>query len=90
MEDIKSDFITTVQKAMQETWQYAMRETDLKHQLEYKTKILPVLYEMDRACAIAATEMIRSRTPEDQTNQFDTAWEGLKRLIYEIEKGDQR
>jgi hypothetical protein len=85
MEDIKSVFASALQETMQMARQHAIQEADIKHQLEYVTTILPVLYEMDRTCAIAATEMIRSRTHEDQTNQFNAAWEGLKRLIYEIE-----
>jgi len=54
--------------------------------LEYQNKILPVLYEIDRACAVAGSEMIRHHTPEDLHEQFSTSWVNLKRLIYEIER----
>jgi hypothetical protein len=43
MEDIKSIFTTALQETMQMARHHAMQEADLKHQLEYVTKILPVL-----------------------------------------------
>ena len=54
--------------------------------LRYETKILPVLYELDRANAGIAYAIMRLRISEDVTEQFDRAWDSLKRLIYDIER----
>jgi len=52
----------------------------------YDTTILPVLYECDRVNASIANEMTRLHAPEKITERFNNAWDGLKRLIYEIER----
>jgi len=54
--------------------------------LRYETKVLPVLHELDLAHAGVAYEMMRLRIPENVTEQFNNAWYGLKRLIYDIER----
>jgi hypothetical protein len=56
--------------------------------LRYDVKILPVLYELDRVNASIAYDMERHYTFEDVTQRFNNAWDGLKRLIYEIERRD--
>jgi hypothetical protein len=55
-------------------------------ELRLELKILPVLYELDRVNASVANEMIRLHAAEDVTERFNNAWDGLKRLIYEIEQ----
>jgi len=54
--------------------------------LRYETKVLPVLYELDRVNASIAHEMMRLRISEDVSERFNHAWDSLKRLIYDIEK----
>jgi len=54
--------------------------------LRYETKVLPVLYELDRANAGIAYAIMRIRISEDVTERFDRAWDSLKRLIYDIER----
>jgi len=53
--------------------------------LRYETKVLPVLYELDRMNARIAYDMMRCRISDDITERFNTAWDALKRLIHEIE-----
>jgi len=54
--------------------------------LQYEIKILPVLCELDRVNASIAHEMMRLRISEDVSERFNKAWDGLKRLICEIER----
>ena len=59
--------------------------------LQHQTKVLLVLQELDKMHAGIACEMMRLRTSENMIEQFNDAWDTLKRLIYEIEtKGDSR
>ena len=54
--------------------------------LRYEIKILPVLCELDRVNASIAHEMMRLRISEDVSERFNKAWDGLKRIIYDIER----
>ena len=56
---------------------------------EYQYKILSVLYDMDRVNASVANEMMRSHASDEATERFNSAWDGLKRLIYEIERREE-
>ena len=53
---------------------------------EYQYKILSVLHDLDRVNAGVANEMMRAHASEEATERFNSAWDGLKRLIYEIER----
>jgi hypothetical protein len=55
-------------------------------ELRLQLKILPRLYELDRINTSVANEMIRLHATENVTERFNDAWDGLKRLIYEIEQ----
>ena len=59
--------------------------------LQHKTKVLLVLQELDKMHAGIACEMMRLRILENIIDQFNNAWDTLKKLIYEIEtKEDSR
>ena len=53
--------------------------------LQHKTKVLLVLHELDKMHAGIAYDMMRFRISENVIEQFNDAWDTLKRLIYEIE-----
>jgi hypothetical protein len=53
---------------------------------EYQLDILSVLYQMDRANASVQSELVRNHCPEDIYAAYTAAWDGLKRLIWNIEK----
>jgi DNA-binding FrmR family transcriptional regulator len=54
---------------------------------QYQNEILIPLQTLDAACATAMNEMIRCHSPEGLTEIFSAAWDGLKKIIYEIENG---
>ncbi|MCL2710571.1 MAG: hypothetical protein FWE95_06800 [Planctomycetaceae bacterium] len=58
--------------------------------LRYETKVLPVLYELDRMHARIAYNMMRQRVADDITEQFNNAWDELKRLIFDIERRESK
>jgi len=65
-------------------------DTVEKAVLRYETKVLPVLYELDRVNASIAHEMIRLRISEEVSEWFNKAWDGLKRIIYDIENRESK
>ena len=56
--------------------------------LEYQCKIQSALYQIDRACASVATELVRRHCSEEVYEPFNEAWSELKKLIWEIENGE--
>jgi len=58
--------------------------------LHEESPILPILQEIDRACAAIAYEMALNRCPDDVIAPFNRMWDELKRLIQEIQQGGSK
>jgi len=57
--------------------------------LRYKTRILPVLYEVDMINASVANELMRLHATENVVERHNIAWDRLKVLIQQLEQREE-
>ena len=57
--------------------------------MEWRAKVMPVLNEFDQINASVANELVRLHGSENIVERHAAAWDGLKKLIWEIEQGKE-
>ena len=58
--------------------------------IKCEDRILLVLYEFDQVNASVANELVRLHGSDHIIERHNAAWDGLKKLIWELEQGKDR